>query len=104
MKKEVKFQQVLGLKALALLPLIILGLILFPILMNFSTVLAMFILLVGIFYSFIIFIFGMNELLEFKTSDEKIYYHLICISVVILIVCIMESKLPTSVSDYDKLF
>lgn len=104
MKKDVKFQQVLGLKALSLIPLTISGLIVYPIIMNFSTVLAMFILLVGIFYSFIIFIFGMNELIEFKNSDEKIYYHLICISIVILIICIMASKITTSVSDYDKLF
>ena len=104
MKKNTKMYHILGITSLSLMPMVISTMILFPLLTKISAILGAFVLFVGIFYSFIIFLFGINEQVVFENENGKIYYHLSCIGAIILVLCLILSDSINSINSLISLF
>ncbi len=80
-KKSTNFIKMLSVSATSLIPYIALGMIVSPILGKIWTPLSIIATVIGAVYSLLIFINLMNEDLVFDNVDLKIYFHLICLSV-----------------------
>ena len=80
-KKSTNFIKMLSVSATSLIPYIGLGMIVSPILGKIWTPLSIIATVTGAVYSLLIFINLMNEDLVFDNVDLKIYFHLICLSI-----------------------
>jgi len=80
-KKSTNFIKMLSVSATSLIPYIALGMIVSPILGKIWTPLSIIATVAGAVYSLLIFINLMNEDLIFDNVDLKIYFHLICLSI-----------------------
>lgn len=80
-KKSTNFIKMLSISATSLIPYIGLGMIVSPILGKIWTPLSIIATVTGAVYSLLIFINLMNEDLVFDNVDLKIYFHLICLSI-----------------------
>ena len=80
-KKNANFFKTLSMSATSFLPYIILGMILSPILAKIWIPLAVVASIVGFVYSTLIYLNLINNDLGFATIDLKIYFNLICISI-----------------------
>lgn len=80
-KKSTNFIKMLSVSATSLIPYIGLGMIVSPILGKIWTPLSIIATVIGAVYSLLIFINLMNEDLVFDNVDLKIYFHLICLSI-----------------------
>lgn len=80
-KKSTNFIKMLSVSATSLIPYIGLGMIVSPILGKIWTPLSIIATVTGAVYSLLIFINLMNEDLIFDNVDLKIYFHLICLSI-----------------------
>ncbi len=80
-KKSTNFIKMLSVSATSLIPYIGLGMIVSPILGKIWTPLSIIATVTGAVYSLLIFINLINEDLVFDNVDLKIYFHLICLSI-----------------------
>ena len=84
-KKTTNFSKMLAATATAVLPNIILCSILAPIISKLWADLYIIIFIVGLIYSFVMFICLMNENTKFENGDINIYYHLASMSILAII-------------------
>lgn len=80
-KKTTNFIMMLSISATSLIPYIILGMIVSPLIGKIWAPLSIFAMVIGSVYSLLIFINLMNETLVFDSIDTKIHFHLICLSI-----------------------
>lgn len=108
-KKSTNFIKVLSISATSLIPYIVLGMIASPLVGKIWAPLSMIAVIVGVVYSLLIFINLMNEDLAFDSVDIKIYFHLICLSILgsagyYLGMKLILSSLSTNLNDLLNLF
>lgn len=82
-KKSVEFQKLLSATASSFIPYIILSMLCAPLLGKVWNILEMILFVVGIIYSIIIFATFISDSILFENKDHKIYFHLICMSILI---------------------
>lgn len=80
-KKSANFIKILSISVTSLIPYVVLGMLISPLIGNIWEPLAVFSIIIGAIYSILIFINLINENLIFDNIDMKIYFHLICLSV-----------------------
>lgn len=83
-KKSVNYIKLLSISATSLLPYIVLGMIVSPILNKIWEPLSIVTAVVGFVYSILIFLNLVNDDLKFDNVDSKIYFHLICLSILMV--------------------
>ena len=79
-KKSSNYIKMLSISATSLIPYIVLGMIISPLIGKIWAPLSIFAMIIGAVYSLLIFINLMNEDLVFENMDTKIYFHSICLS------------------------
>lgn len=87
--KGVKFGTYLMISNLSFFPFVIGGSLLLPIGNLFSIYIAACLMIISIFYTMIVFITGINELLVFNSVDSKVFYNLFNIVLVLIIIMIV---------------
>lgn len=104
-KKNVNFIKLLSITATSIIPYIVLGMIASPILGKIWAPLTMVALIVGAIYSIVIFLTLINEEIKFDNNDMRIYFHLICLSILVIAGYYLFMNMLTSsiTSDYDDL-
>jgi len=80
-KKSLNFIKTLSIAATSLLPYVILGMVVSPILGKIWAPLSIVALVIGIVYSVLIFFNLINNEVDLENTDLKIYFHLICLSI-----------------------
>ena len=80
-KRFTDFIKILSISATSLIPYIVLGMIVSPLLGMIWAPLSMIAMITGTIYSLLIFISLMNEEIPFEDVNTKIYFHLICLSI-----------------------
>lgn len=80
-KKNSDFIKMLSISATSLIPFIIIGMIASPILGIVWAPLSTIIMCIGVVYSLLIFIALMDEEISFNDANIRIYFHLICLSI-----------------------
>lgn len=80
-KKSVNFIKMLSISATSILPYVVLGMIVSPLIGKIWAPLSIVAMVVGAVYSILIFFNLINEELHFDNVDTKIYFHLICFSI-----------------------
>lgn len=80
-KKSTNFIKLLSISATSLIPYIALGMIVSPLIGKIWTPLSIFAMIIGAVYSLLIFVNLINDNLTFDSIDLKIYFHLICLSI-----------------------
>lgn len=108
-KKSTTFIKMLSISATSLIPYIVLGMIVSPIIGKIWAPLSIFAMVIGAVYSLLIFINIMNEDLTFDSVDTKIYFHLICLSILgsagyYLYMKLMVSSVSNNLNDLLNLF
>ena len=108
-KKSTNFIKVLSISATSLIPYIVLGMIASPLVGKIWAPLSMIAVVIGVVYSMLIFINLMNADLAFDSVDIKIYFHLICLSILgiagyYLGMKLILSSLSTNLNDLLNLF
>lgn len=86
-KKSLNFIKLISISATSILPYVVLGMIVSPILGKIWAPLSIFSMIVGAIYSIVILVNLMNEEVELENTDFKIYYHAICLSVLVSALC-----------------
>lgn len=74
---------------LAMVPVIVGVLVLYPILNVFSPYIAMFVFVFTLLYTLISFYIGMNEVLTFKSVDKRILYNVINLSLIFAVIVVI---------------
>ncbi len=97
-RRKIKIYPILGLISLSILPTVVTTFVLFPIIGEFSPLIAIIILIIGFVYSNLILILGTNEIVGFEKLDSKIYYQLVCAILISIIVCLMLSETINTLS------
>lgn len=108
-KKSTNFIKMLSISATSLIPYIVLGMIVSPLIGKIWAPLSIFAMVIGAVYSLLIFINLMNEDLVFDSVDAKIYFHLICLSILgsagyYLYMKLMVSSVSNNLNDLLNLF
>jgi len=80
-KKQSSFSKLLSIAAASVIPYVVLGMILGPILAKIWGMLAMFCTIIGAVYSIIIFLTLINDNISFDKTDSMIYFNLVCMSI-----------------------
>ena len=80
-KKQVSFTKMLAVSATSVIPFTILSIIVSPLLGKIWAPLSVISLVVGIVYSLLIFITLINKDITFENGDSRIYFNLICLSI-----------------------
>lgn len=80
-KKSVNYIKMLSISATSLVPFVLLSMVISPILGAIWEPLAIVATVVGAVYSLLIFMNLVNEDIKFENVDKKIYFHLICLSI-----------------------
>lgn len=83
-KKEAKFVKLLGATVTAFIPFALSSSILFPIFSLISNPLGICIIIIGFIYTLIIMLELMNDLIIIENKNNRIYFHLICLSILII--------------------
>lgn len=97
-RRKIKVYPILSLISLSILPIVVTTFVLFPIIGEFSLLIAIIILIIGFVYSNLILILGINEVVAFEKLDSKIYYQLICAVLISIIVCLMLNETINTLS------
>ncbi len=97
-RRKIKIYPILGLISLSILPTVVTTFVLFPIIGEFSPLIAIIILIIGFVYSNLILILGTNEIVGFEKLDSKIYYQLVCAILISIIVCLILSETINTLS------
>lgn len=108
-KKSSNFIKMLSISATSLIPYIVLGMIVSPLIGKIWAPLSIFAMVIGAVYSILIFINLMNDDLVFDNVDMKIYFHLICLSILgsagyYLYMKLMVSGISSDLNDILNLF
>lgn len=82
-KKNANYIKMLSISSISLIPFILLGMIVSPLVGFLWNPLAMVATFLGATYTFLIFINLMDEELVFDSLDEKIYFHTICLTIIL---------------------
>lgn len=80
-KKQVSFTKMLAISATSVIPFTVLSMIVSPLLGKIWAPLSVISLVVGIVYSLLIFITLINKDITFENGDSRIYFNLICLSI-----------------------
>ena len=80
-KKQTSFTKMLAISATSVMPFVILGMVISPILGKIWTPLSIISLVIGVVYSLLIFITLINKDITFDNEDKKIYFNLVCLSI-----------------------
>ncbi len=80
-KKQVSFTKMLAVSATSVIPFTVLSMIVSPLLGKIWAPLSVISLVVGIVYSLLIFITLINKDITFENGDSRIYFNLICLSI-----------------------
>ncbi len=80
-KKQTIFTKMLAISATSVMPFVILGMVISPILGKIWTPLSIISLVIGVVYSLLIFITLINKDITFDNEDKKIYFNLVCLSI-----------------------
>lgn len=83
-KKQTSFIKLLAITSTSLIPFIVLGMIVAPILSKIWADLYLIILIISIVYSLLIFINLINAEVDFANGDMRIYYNGICMAVLLI--------------------
>ena len=83
-KKEAKFPKLLGATVTAFIPFAIATSILSPLLSLIYSPLGIGITIVGFIYTLVILLELMNELIKIENKNTRIYFHLTCLSILII--------------------
>ena len=83
-KKEAKFPKLLGATVTAFIPFAIATSILSPLLSLIYSPLGICITVVGFVYTLVILLELMNELIKIENKNTRIYFHLTCLSILII--------------------
>lgn len=108
-KKSTNFIKMLSISATSLIPYIVLGMIVSPLIGKIWAPLSIFAMIIGVVYSLLIFINLINDDLVFDSVDSKIYFHLICLSILgsagyYLFMKLMVSSVSNNLNDLLNLF
>jgi len=108
-KKEINFIKLLSITSTSIIPFVILGMVASPVLGKIWTPLSIIILIIGIVYSILIFIYLIKEDINFLKKDNEIYFHLVCLSILgsagyYLCIKLLTSGVTDQISDYLELF
>lgn len=91
-KKSPSFIKLVSASATSFIPYIVLAMIISPILGKVWDDLAVISMIIGTIYSIIIFVYLVNEEIEFSNKDNGIYFHLACISILLIIAYYMGTE------------
>lgn len=80
-KKTVNFIKLLSISATSIIPFVVLNMIVSPLVGKIWVPLAIVAMVIGTVYSVLIFINLINDSINFDSNDKKIYFHLICLSI-----------------------
>lgn len=83
-KKETKFSKLLGATVTAFIPFALATSILSPLLSLIYSPLGICITLVGFIYTLLIILELMNDLIKIENKNIKLYFHLVCLSILII--------------------
>lgn len=83
-KKEAKFPKLLGATVTAFIPFAIATSILSPLLSLIYSPLGLVVTIVGFIYTLVILLELMNELIKIENKNTRIYFHLTCLSILII--------------------
>lgn len=102
-KKNANFFKMLTISSISLIPLIIGGMIISPLLGFIWSPLSITVAILSIIYSILIFMNLINSTLEFKDTDMKIYFNLICLTIIsvssyYIFINVVLGSLTTSIS------
>ncbi len=95
LKKSNNFFKDLTLAASSLIPYIVIGMIIAPIMGMIWSPLSSIISNGGLIYSGLIFVNIINEDISFSNNDQKIYFHLLCLFLIVVIRYLMNRFLLT---------
>ncbi len=108
-KKSANFIKLLSISATSLIPYIALGMIVSPLIGKIWAPLSIFAMVIGIVYSLLIFMNLIDADLSFDSIDLKIYFHLICLSILgsagyYLYMKLMVSSVSSNLNDILNMF
>lgn len=104
-KKDAKFPKLLGIVATAFFPIMICASILSPILSLIYSPLGMCVSIIGIIYGIAILIELINDVIVIENKDTKIYFHLVCLSILIIgMVLIVYNMFLSSLDSLGSIF
>lgn len=83
-KKDAKFVKLLGATTTAFIPFAICSSILSPLFSMIYTPLGICVTVIGLIYSLIILLELINELINIEDANVRIYFHLICLSIIFI--------------------
>ncbi len=95
-KKSINFMKQLAITATAIIPLILSVLLLAPILSKIWIILSVIVSIVGVLYTLFIYFNLVDSELTFDNVDTKIYFHLICCSVILIAFYFLSTHLIVS--------
>ena len=95
-KKSANYIKNLSITAASLIPYVALGMIVSPLIGKIWAPLSLISIIVGVVYSLLIFINLIDKDLTFESTDLKIYFHLICLSIIVCILYYLYIKLISS--------
>ena len=109
LKKTVNFIKLLSISATSILPYIVLGMIVSPLIGKIWLPLSIVAMVIGIVYSIIIFLNLINDEFKFDNVDTKIYFYVICFSILgvagyYLYVNLLMSGVSTDINDILNMF
>lgn len=110
-KKEANYTKNLSIVSSALIPYALIGMIAAPLLSNIYEELYLIILIIATIYSISIFITLINYSMKLENNDQTIYFHVICLSILIissyylytkvLLTSFLESKISSSLNYFN---
>lgn len=104
-KKSLNFIKTLSITTSSLIPFIVLGMIISPILGKIWAPLSIVIKIIGLVYAVIIFITLINDNINFEKKDMNIYFHALCLGIIAvagyyLYVNILTSGITNEINNY----
>ena len=84
-KKDVKFPKLLGATVTAFIPFVLASYIVSPLLSLIYSPLGLVVNIVGFVYTLLIFIELINEIVKIENKNSRIYFHLTCLSILIIV-------------------
>lgn len=84
-KKNSSYFKMLSITSTAIMPYVLTSVLLAPLFGMLNNHVGAVISIAGLVYSFLIFLGLVNEEFDFKTKEQKLYFHLICIGILCLV-------------------
>ncbi len=110
-KKEANYTKNLSIVSSALIPYALIGMVVAPLLSNIYEELYLIVLVIATIYSISIFITLINYSMKLENNDQTIYFHVICLSILIissyylytkvLLTSFLESKISSSLNYFN---